>query len=120
MRLLKPLAVTLLLIIWMSSPALAQPSFFVPKYLRTYLVLHLLPILGLLISLIWGRKHSAARVIVYGLCGIAAILGLLIILIHLFLNEEGLFPLLTLTALSIGVIIMTDKRKARPPEEPKF
>lgn len=64
---------TLLLLVGLCGSAYAQSSFFFPTFWRSYLVLHMLPVLALLLSLLWGKKHSVARVIVYGLCGIAAI-----------------------------------------------
>ncbi len=110
MRFIKPLLITLVLIILISNPALAQTSFFKPKYLGTYLVLHVLPITAFVLSYLWGKKYLAARIVAYALCFIAALIGVLAILIHLFINEEGIFLLLTLLWSSAGVTYMTINR----------
>jgi len=103
----------LLLLVGFCGSAYTQSSFYVPEFWGTYLVFHILPLLALLLSLVWGKKHSVARVIAYGLCGIAAILGLFEILTMLFFNKKVVFYLITLIASSVGVIVMTRKRKEK-------
>lgn len=109
-KFLKPLALTVILIFLISNPVFASRTFFTPKYLVIYLALHVLPLTAFVLSYLWGKKHLAARIIAYVLCFTAALIGILSIIIHLLIEEEGLFPLLTLIWSSAGVTYMTINR----------
>ncbi|TPE42626.1 hypothetical protein [Pontibacter mangrovi] len=74
-----------------------------------------LALVSLIMSLIWGKKHSVARVIVYLICGFS----LLTWLFSSFLFGRALSTSYNLANIfSIGIMVMTGVRKERkaPPK----
>lgn len=89
-------------------------SFFFPDDYPIFLLFHLLPLLALLVSFIGGKKDASARVIVYILCLLAIMLGMLSMFITFLAEENGYFFLYTLISGSIAVMVMISKRKQTP------